>query len=84
VPETDYIHATVETVLQIHKTQSFGNILGFLTDEEDIALTTTILLERIRELSPNINELIIIPIYPALPFDMEVSKSTPSDTRIVL
>lgn len=36
VPEKDYFEATVRTVMQIHKTEPPGDILVFLTGEEEI------------------------------------------------
>jgi pre-mRNA-splicing factor ATP-dependent RNA helicase DHX15/PRP43 len=35
-PETDYMAAAVRTVLQIHQNEAEGDILLFLTGEEEI------------------------------------------------
>ena len=35
-PESDYVEAAVVTVLQIHVTQEAGDILVFLTGQEEI------------------------------------------------
>ena len=35
-PEADYIDAAVVTVLQIHATQPMGDVLVFLTGQEEI------------------------------------------------
>jgi hypothetical protein len=59
-PEADYIDAVVVTVLSIHVTQTLGDILMFLTGQEDIETANEMLLERARRLSSKIKELIIL------------------------
>jgi pre-mRNA-splicing factor ATP-dependent RNA helicase DHX16 len=71
-PEADYIDAAVVTVLQIHVTQPLGDILVFLTGQEEIETANEMLLERTRRLGSKIRELIILPIYSTLPSDMQV------------
>jgi len=71
-PEADYIDAAVVTVLQIHVTQPLGDILVFLTGQEEIEAANEMLLERTRRLGSKIKELIILPIYSTLPSDMQV------------
>jgi pre-mRNA-splicing factor ATP-dependent RNA helicase DHX16 len=71
-PEADYIDAAVVTVLQIHVTQPLGDILVFLTGQEEIEAANEMLLERTRRLGSKIKELIILPIYSTLPSDMQI------------
>ena len=71
-PEADYIDAAVVTVLQIHVTQPLGDILVFLTGQDEIEMANEMLLERTRRLGSKIKELIILPIYSTLPSDMQV------------
>jgi pre-mRNA-splicing factor ATP-dependent RNA helicase DHX16 len=75
-PEADYIDAAVVTVLQIHVTQPLGDILVFLTGQEEIETANEMLLERTRRLGSKIKELLILPIYSVLPSDMQVCRST--------
>ena len=75
-PEADYIDAAVVTVLQIHVTQPLGDILVFLTGQEEIETANEMLLERTRRLGSKIKELVILPIYSTLPSDMQVCVST--------
>merc|ERR1719343_1957309 len=49
-PEADYIDACVITVLQIHLTQPLGDILVFLTGQEEIEKVCEDLTERVRKL----------------------------------
>ncbi|MEQ2214172.1 ATP-dependent RNA helicase dhx8, partial [Xenoophorus captivus] len=99
-PETDYLDASLITVMQIHLTEppgrstnspvlfsfmalyisvnilvltSFctGDILVFLTGQEEIDTACEILYERMKSLGPDVPELIILPVYSALPSEMQ-------------
>ena len=49
-PEADYIEATVVSVMQIHVTQPLGDVLVFLTGQEEIEKVCEELTERVRKL----------------------------------
>ncbi|EJT72221.1 hypothetical protein GGTG_09087 [Gaeumannomyces tritici R3-111a-1] len=66
-PESDYLDAALVTVMQIHLTEPPGDILLFLTGQEEIDTSCEILYERMKALGPNVPELIILPVYSALP-----------------
>lgn len=85
-PEADYLEATVVTVLQIHVTQPPGDILVFLTGQEEIETSQELLQERTRKLGSKINELIILPIYANLPSDLQakIFEPTPPGGRKVV
>jgi pre-mRNA-splicing factor ATP-dependent RNA helicase DHX16 len=71
-PEADYIDAVVVSILQIHITQPLpGDILVFLTGQEEIETTVEILNHRTKGLGSKIKELVICPIYANLPSDMQ-------------
>merc|ERR1712131_43237 len=57
-PEADYIEATVVSCMQIHVTQPLGDILVFLTGQEEIEKVCEDLTERVRKLGTKIKELI--------------------------
>ena len=71
-PEANYIDACVVTILQIHVTQELGDILVFLTGQEEIEACQESLTERVRRLGTRFSELLILPIYANLPSDMQV------------
>lgn len=73
------------TVLQIHVTQPPGDILVFLTGQEEIEASQELLQERTRKLGSKINELIILPIYANLPSDLQakIFEPTPPGGRKV-
>ncbi|GFR16083.1 pre-mRNA-splicing factor ATP-dependent RNA helicase DHX16 [Trichonephila clavata] len=85
-PEADYLDACVVTVLQIHFTQPLGDILVFLTGQEEIETCNELLLERTRKLGSKMRELIILPIYANLPSDMQakIFEPTPPGSRKVV
>ena len=58
-PEADYVDACVVTILQIHVTQPLGDVLVFLTGQEEIETCQELLEERKRKLGSKIKELMI-------------------------
>uniref|UniRef100_A0A4W4H1Z1 RNA helicase n=1 Tax=Electrophorus electricus TaxID=8005 RepID=A0A4W4H1Z1_ELEEL len=85
-PEADYLEACVVSVLQIHVTQPAGDILVFLTGQEEIEACCELLQERCRRLGSKIAELIVLPIYANLPSDMQakIFNPTPPGARKVV
>ncbi|KAJ3669811.1 hypothetical protein LUZ60_010135 [Juncus effusus] len=85
-PEADYVDAAVVTVLQIHVTQPPGDILVFLTGQEEIESVDEILKHRTRGLGTKIPELIICPIYANLPTELQtkIFDPTPPGARKVV
>ena len=78
-PEADYLDAVVVTCLQIHVTQPVpGDILVFLTGQEEIDTATEILTQRTKGLGSKIRELSICPIYSTLPSDMQAKIFEPT------
>lgn len=84
-PEADYIDACVVSILQIHVTQPLGDILVFLTGQEEIETCNELLQERIRRLGSQIKELILLPVYSNLPTEMQakIFEPTPPNARKV-
>eukprot|EP00731_Ephydatia_muelleri_P026553 Em0018g653a len=85
-PEADYLDAAVVSVLQIHLTQPRGDILVFLTGQEEIETAYEMLKERTSKLGSKIGELILLPIYSTLPSDMQakIFEPTPPGARKVV
>jgi ATP-dependent RNA helicase DHX8/PRP22 len=77
-PESDYLDASLITVMQIHLSEPPGDILLFLTGQEEIDTSCEILFERMRALGPSVPELIILPIYSALPSEMQTKIFEPA------
>lgn len=71
-PESDYIEASLITVLQIHLCEPPGDILLFLTGQEEIDTACQTLHDRMQKLeSMQPPPLIILPVYSALPSEMQ-------------
>ncbi|OBZ68669.1 Pre-mRNA-splicing factor ATP-dependent RNA helicase-like protein cdc28 [Grifola frondosa] len=85
-PEANYLHAAITTVFQIHTTQPKGDILVFLTGQDEIEAAHENLQETARALGNKIKELIICPIYANLPSDMQakIFEPTPEGARKVV
>lgn len=86
-PEADYVEASIVTVLQIHVSQPLnGDILVFLTGQEEIETAAEILAHRAKAFGSRIAEIIICPIYANLPSDQQskIFDKTPSGARKVV
>ena len=86
-PEADYVDAAVVTVLQIHVSQPLGgDILVFLTGQEEIETAAEILTQRTRNLGSRIPELMICPVYANLPSEQQakIFEKTPKRARKVV
>ncbi|XP_044743856.1 pre-mRNA-splicing factor ATP-dependent RNA helicase DHX16 [Chrysoperla carnea] len=85
-PEADYVDACVVSILQIHATQPLGDILVFLTGQDEIETCQELLQDRVRRLGSKIRELLILPVYANLPSDMQakIFNPTPPGARKVV
>ncbi|KAE9420772.1 hypothetical protein Angca_003961 [Angiostrongylus cantonensis] len=86
-PEADYLDAVMVTVMQIHLTQPLpGDILVFLTGQEEIESVQEAILEKTKALGSKIKELIPLPIYANLPSDLQakIFDPTPPNARKVI
>ncbi|GJW53731.1 probable pre-mRNA-splicing factor ATP-dependent RNA helicase DEAH5 [Tanacetum coccineum] len=70
-PESDYLDAALIVVMEIHLKEPEGDILVFLTGQEEIEYACQCLFERMKTLGKNVPELIILPAYSALPSEMQ-------------
>jgi len=66
----DYVDATVKQALQIHLASPPGDILIFMTGQEDITATCQLLASRIEQMT-NVPELLLLPMYSQLPSDLQ-------------
>ncbi|KAJ3703886.1 hypothetical protein LUZ61_007591 [Rhynchospora tenuis] len=85
-PEPDYVCAAMKMVLQIHLRQPPGDILVFLTGQEEIEVVDEKLRDLTRGLGTKIGELVICPIYANLPNELQakVFEPTPEGARKVV
>ncbi|KAI9812442.1 MAG: DEAH-box RNA helicase prp16 [Pycnora praestabilis] len=69
-PCEDYVDSAVKQVLAIHVSQGAGDILVFMTGQEDIEVTCELIEERLRLLNDP-PKLSILPIYSQMPADLQ-------------
>ncbi|KAH7825250.1 RNA helicase family protein [Monocercomonoides exilis] len=81
-PERDYVQAAIHTVVQIHTLEAPGDILLFLTGEEEIEEACKKIQAEIADISTSgfgekgegaeeIAEAVVIPLYSSLPPNMQ-------------
>ena len=85
-PEADYLDAAVTTALQVHVTQPPGDVLIFLTGQEEIETCEEMLKQRTKGLGSRVGELIIAPIYANLPSELQakIFEETPKGARKIV
>ncbi|KAL9110285.1 MAG: hypothetical protein Q9227_005192 [Pyrenula ochraceoflavens] len=69
-PCEDYVDSAVKQVLAIHVSQPVGDILVFMTGQEDIECTCDLIAERLALLNDP-PKLSILPIYSQMPADLQ-------------
>ncbi|KZV26108.1 putative pre-mRNA-splicing factor ATP-dependent RNA helicase [Dorcoceras hygrometricum] len=84
--ETDYLEASLITVMQIHLTEPEGDILLFLTGQEEIDFACDCLYRRMKSFGKDVPDLIILPVYGVLPSEMQsrIFEPTPPGKRKVV
>ena len=72
--------------MQIHLTEPEGDILLFLTGQEEIDTSCQILFERMKGLGPSVPDLHILPVYSSLPSEMQtrIFEPAPPGSRKVI
>ncbi|TLS31176.1 hypothetical protein PpBr36_02413 [Pyricularia pennisetigena] len=85
-PEANYLSAAITTVFQIHTTQPKGDILIFLTGQDEIEAAEMQITETARKLGSRVKELVICPIYANLPSELQskIFEPTPENARKVV
>jgi ATP-dependent RNA helicase DHX8/PRP22 len=72
-PESDYMEAALTTVMQIHASEPPGDILLFLTGQEEIEIACEVLNERMSKQGgqSRLPKLLVLPVYSALPSELQ-------------
>ncbi|KAL7746999.1 DEAH-box ATP-dependent RNA helicase prp43 [Sorochytrium milnesiophthora] len=88
-PERDYLEAAVRAVMLIHTSEGPGDILVFLTGEEEIEAACRQLkmeADRIRSRDTSVTELLPVPLYSTLPpaQQQRIFEPTPAGKRKVV
>lgn len=85
-PESDYLDATIRTIMQIHMAEPPGDILAFLTGQDEIETVAEILNQRAIEYGKQIGEMKITQIYSTMPSELQANifKPTPEGARKIV
>ncbi|KAH9917373.1 P-loop containing nucleoside triphosphate hydrolase protein [Epithele typhae] len=76
-PCEDYVDSAVKQVLQIHLSLPPGDILVFMTGQEDIEITCQVVQERLSQLDDPA-PLAVLPIYSQMPADLQAKIFEPT------
>ncbi len=85
-PCEDYVDSAVKQVLAIHVSQPAGDILVFMTGQEDIEITCELVEERLKLLNDP-PKLSILPIYSQMPADLQAKifeKAAPGVRKVIV
>lgn len=66
-PERNYVEAAVRTAVHIHQCEGAGDILVFLTGEQEIEQACEDIREKTRGMEAKYGELVVFPMYSSLP-----------------
>lgn len=82
----DYVDACLVTIFQIHKEKTKGDILCFLTGQEEIENLEKLLKEKAKSLGPEVDDILVCPIFASLPTNQQtkVFEPAPKNTRKVI
>ncbi|KAJ6729345.1 ATP-DEPENDENT RNA HELICASE [Salix viminalis] len=70
-PERDYLEAAIRTVVQIHLCEPLGDILVFLTGEEEIEDACRKITKEVGNLGDQVGPVKVVPLYSTLPPAMQ-------------
>ncbi|KAJ1919741.1 hypothetical protein H4219_001770 [Mycoemilia scoparia] len=84
-PCEDYVESAVKQVITIHLSQGPGDILVFMTGQEDIETCCEVVKERLKQVDQH-PPLTVLPIYSQLPADMQakIFEKSDDDSRKVV
>ncbi|KAK3236452.1 hypothetical protein CYMTET_53420 [Cymbomonas tetramitiformis] len=74
----DYIDAVLRTTFQIHLEEEAGDILVFLTGQEEILDMERLICERVKNLPKEVDDLIPVPLYSAMPTELQAKAFEPA------
>ena len=66
-PEPNYVEAAIRTVIHIHQCEGPGDILVFLTGEQEIEQACEEIRMKSMNLGMDMPELVVVPLYSSLP-----------------
>ncbi|KAH9627003.1 hypothetical protein KSS87_020654 [Heliosperma pusillum] len=85
-PQSDYVEAAISTIFQIHLEEALGDILVFLTGQEEIESVEGLVREKLRQFPESNQNLVTVSIFASLPSEqqMKVFMPAPNGVRKVI
>ncbi|CAH8349792.1 unnamed protein product [Eruca vesicaria subsp. sativa] len=77
-PESDYVDAALVTIFQIHLGEKEGDILVFLTGQDEIESVERLVQERLQHLPEDKRKLLPLAIFSALPSEKQMRVFAPA------
>ncbi|KAJ0744677.1 putative RNA helicase [Helianthus annuus] len=77
-PETDCLDAALVTIFQIHMEEGPGDILVFLSGQEEIESIEGLVRENLKKLPEANQKLLIYPLFSSLPSEKQMKVFTPA------
>ncbi|KAL4274485.1 hypothetical protein HN51_057280 [Arachis hypogaea] len=77
-PEEDYLDASLITIFQIHSKEGPGDILVFLTGQEEIESVEKLINDRLTQFPEGSQKLQVVPIFAALPSEQQLRVFAPA------
>ncbi|KAM7267059.1 hypothetical protein ACFE04_009225 [Oxalis oulophora] len=79
-PETDYLDAALITLFQIHLDEGPGDVLVFLTGQEEIETIERFIQEKLKQLPEDSQKLkmLTVPIFSSLPSEQQMKAFSPT------
>ncbi|XP_049849303.1 pre-mRNA-splicing factor ATP-dependent RNA helicase PRP16-like [Schistocerca gregaria] len=70
-PVEDYVEAAVAQSLQIHVSRGAGDILVFMTGQEDVEMTCMLIQEGLSKLGRDVRPMVVLPMYSQLSAELQ-------------
>ena len=85
-PVPDFVQATVETIKKIHYNEPAGDILAFLTGQDDIDIVVRALITEARQQPRDVMRMRVLPMHGSLPRaeQLKVFERTSRSTRKII
>ena len=85
-PVPNYLKATVETVMKIHRLEKEGDVLCFLTGQDEVENVVSMLIDEAKQLPRDGLKMRVLPMYGALPAaeQMKVFQRTSRNCRKIV
>ena len=81
LPQQDYIESTINTICQIHSNEPIGDILCFLTGQEEIDFICDVMNQKQKKM---ISKCLCLPLYASLPNHLQERIFIDSDCRKII